>query len=88
VSSSTVYGLQYSLSRYSYLEDILPVIQYKPSGLRFSGKSNDDQILALRTHFEGLGLDPESITALEILKKADRIDYNVNIWPIFTRDFD
>ena len=72
-----------SFSRHSYLEDILPVIKYKPSGLRFSGKSNNDQIAALRTHFEGLGLDEESIKALEILKKADRIDYSVIIWPIF-----
>lgn len=75
-----------SFSRHSYLEDILPVIKYKPSGLRSSGKSSDDQIAALRAHFEGLGLDSESIKALEILKKANRIDYDVIIWPIFILD--
>jgi hypothetical protein len=77
VSGFTIPKLQDSALRRSYLEDIVPVIKYKPSGLRFSGRSNDDQIVSLRTHFEGLGLDSESIKALEILKKADRIDYNV-----------
>lgn len=83
MSGSTTPGLQNSFLRYSYLEDILPVIKYKPSGLRFSGRSNNDQIAALRTHFEGLGLDSGSVKALEILKKADRIDNNVIILPIF-----
>jgi hypothetical protein len=76
--------LRASFPQHSYLEDIIPVIKYKPSGLRFSKKSNDDQIVSLRTHFERLGLDSDSIKALEILKKADRIDYNVINLPIFT----
>ena len=79
MSGPSTPGLQDSFPRHSYLEDILPVIKYKPTGLRFSGKKNDDQIAALRTHLEGLGLDSESVKALEILKKADRIDYNVII---------
>lgn len=82
MSGSTTPEPEISFPRRSYLEDILPVIKYNPSGLRFSGKSNNDQIAALRTYFQGLGLDSESIKALEILKKADRIDYNVIIWPI------
>lgn len=76
-----------SVLRHSYLEDIIPVIDYKPSGLRFSGKSNEDQIASLRTHFEALGLDSESIKALEILKKAGRIDYNVIILLVLTYSF-
>ena len=84
MSKFTIAELQDSVPRHSYLEDIIPVINYKPSGLRFSGKSNDDQIASLRAHFEGLGLDSESIKALEILKKAGRIDYNVIILLLFS----
>jgi len=84
VSGPTISEVWNSFPRHSYLEDIIPVIKYKPSGLRLSGKSNDDQIASLRAHFEGLGLASESIKALETLKKADRIDYNVILLPILT----
>jgi hypothetical protein len=42
-------------------------------------RMNEEQLQSFRKYFENAKVDKESISALETLKKADRIDYQVCI---------
>ncbi|KAL7424264.1 putative ATP-dependent RNA helicase ucp12 [Cryptotrichosporon argae] len=61
----------------SYLEDILPLLNYQPQPSRFGPRMTEDQKAAMRADFAKLALDPPTLRALEILSQSDRIDYGL-----------
>jgi len=60
-----------------YLEEILPLLKYTPQPMRGGERFTAEQSQSFRAFFEAAGVDPEIIKSLEVLKKADRIDYQV-----------
>lgn len=63
-----------------YLEEIIPTLNYRPSLPPGGERMNEEQLQSFRKYFENAKVDRECISALEILKKADRIDYQVRIY--------
>ncbi|CCA73631.1 related to helicases [Serendipita indica DSM 11827] len=60
-----------------YLEEILPLVNYQPQPVRGGERFTAEQSQSFRSFFETAGIDQETIKSLEMLKKADRIDYQL-----------
>ncbi|KAJ7675357.1 P-loop containing nucleoside triphosphate hydrolase protein [Mycena rosella] len=61
-----------------YLEDIIPVINYRPTAARFSKKESGDALKAFREELKTTkGLDDASISAIQIISRSDRLDFQL-----------
>ncbi|KAJ7631194.1 P-loop containing nucleoside triphosphate hydrolase protein [Roridomyces roridus] len=60
-----------------YLEDIVPQIKYRPSAARSTRKESGDVLKAFRDEHKEKGLDDASISAIQIISRSDRIDYQL-----------
>ncbi|KAJ7897125.1 P-loop containing nucleoside triphosphate hydrolase protein [Mycena olivaceomarginata] len=60
-----------------YLEDIIPVIKYRPSAPRSSRKESGEVLQAFRDEHKSKGLDDASISAIQIISRADRLDFQL-----------
>jgi len=63
----------------SYLEDIIPLINFRPSASRHAKNMAEDQRRAMRDALDAQGLNPDSIAAIETVMRNERIDYNVSV---------
>lgn len=61
----------------SYLEDLLPVISYRPASVKATEKKLTEQQEAARQVYRDKGMDEEAIIAMEHISRANRIDYQV-----------
>lgn len=62
-----------------YLEDIIPLIKYRPSAARSTRKESGDALKAFREEHKTKGLDDASISAIQIISRSERIDFQVRI---------
>ncbi|KAF7302730.1 Dead deah box [Mycena chlorophos] len=60
-----------------YLEDIVPLIQYRPSATRFSRKESADVLKAFREQQKAQGLDDATISAIQTISRSERLDYKL-----------
>jgi HrpA-like RNA helicase len=60
-----------------YLEDIIPAIKYRPPAARSTKKESGDALNAFREEHKSKGLDDASISAIQIISRSDRLDYQV-----------
>ncbi|KAF7303226.1 Dead deah box [Mycena kentingensis (nom. inval.)] len=60
-----------------YLEDIFPLITYRPSATRNSRKESADVFKAFREEQKALGLDDATISAIQTISRAERLDYKL-----------
>ncbi|KAF8215940.1 P-loop containing nucleoside triphosphate hydrolase protein [Mycena galopus ATCC 62051] len=58
-----------------YLEDIIPQINYRPHAPRSSRKESGDALKAFRDEHKSKGLDDASISAIQIITRSDRLDF-------------
>ena len=65
-----------------YLEQILSTLDYRPPAIRGGEKFTPEQSQSFRNYFERNGVSADVISRLEILRKADRIDYQVSRIPV------
>jgi len=65
-----------------YLEQILSTLDYRPPAIRGGEKLTPEQLQSFRSYFERNGVPADVISRLEILRKADRIDYQVSHSPV------
>lgn len=61
-----------------YLEDFLPLINYKPPISRGGRKVNEKDQNAFRKRYTDMGLDNDVVQALENVIHSDRVDYKVS----------
>jgi ATP-dependent RNA helicase DHX57 len=61
-----------------YLEQILSTLDYRPPAIRGGEKFTPEQSQSFRDYFERNGVSADVISKLEILRKTDRIDYQVS----------
>jgi ATP-dependent RNA helicase DHX57 len=66
-----------SLNR--YLEDVIPLIRYRPPLPKANKKESEDAQRAFREEYKAKGLDDSSITAIHSITRSDRIDFQVHI---------
>jgi ATP-dependent RNA helicase DHX57 len=59
---------------FRYLEDVMPLIHYRPS----KGKRNETVEEAFRDELKSQGLDDQSITAIHSTVRADHVDPKVS----------
>lgn len=62
-----------------YLEDIIPQIKYRPSATRSTRKESGDVLQAFREEHKEKGLDDATISAIQIISRSDRLDFQVRI---------
>ncbi|KAF8167397.1 P-loop containing nucleoside triphosphate hydrolase protein [Crassisporium funariophilum] len=60
-----------------YLEDIIPIINYRPASVKPTRKENADAQKALRQEYLSSGLDESSVTAIQNITRSERIDYQL-----------
>ncbi|KAJ7109956.1 P-loop containing nucleoside triphosphate hydrolase protein [Mycena epipterygia] len=60
-----------------YLEDIIPLINYRPSAARSTRKESGDALKAFREEHKSKGLDDASISAIQIISRSERIDFQL-----------
>ncbi|KZP25382.1 P-loop containing nucleoside triphosphate hydrolase protein [Athelia psychrophila] len=58
-----------------YLEDVIPLIKYRPSAARRGRNTGDSQ--PNQEEYAAQGLDNQTIQAIQAISKADRIDYQL-----------
>lgn len=63
---------------YRYLEDVLPLISYRPTGVKNTKKLSAQDRRKLEDEFSQLGLDEKSVSAIQTITYSDRIDYEVH----------
>lgn len=61
----------------SYMEDYLPMIQYRAETPRFKAKQTDDQRASLKTWLDGLDIDLGAKQSLEALSINTQIPYDL-----------
>ena len=69
----TIPGFAHPVTDY-YLEDILPVVDYRPPFVR-SGKNSPKQ--NLREEYQSEGIETSVAVAIKNIMRSDRIDYQV-----------
>ena len=73
---SGVWVLKYaSFSR--YLEDVLPLIKYRPSSPKRGQKQDEDEWRMERNQYRLDGLDEQTAAAVQAISRSDNIDYQV-----------
>ncbi|KIM31725.1 hypothetical protein M408DRAFT_317990 [Serendipita vermifera MAFF 305830] len=60
-----------------YLEEIIPTLDYRPPPVRGGERFTAEQSQSFRGYFEKNGISADVISKLELLRKADRIDYQL-----------
>ncbi|KIO25963.1 hypothetical protein M407DRAFT_236196 [Tulasnella calospora MUT 4182] len=60
-----------------YLEDLLPVISYRPASVKATEKKLTEQQEAARQVYRDKGMDEEAIIAMEHISRANRVDYQL-----------
>ncbi|KAJ7246262.1 P-loop containing nucleoside triphosphate hydrolase protein [Mycena haematopus] len=60
-----------------YLEDIIPQINYRPSAPRSSKKESGEVLQAFRDEHKAQGLDDASISAIQVITRSDRLDFQL-----------
>ncbi|KAJ7103273.1 P-loop containing nucleoside triphosphate hydrolase protein [Mycena belliarum] len=60
-----------------YLEDIIPMIHYRPAAARSNKKETGDALKVFREEHKSKGLDDAAITAIQIISRAERIDFQL-----------
>lgn len=68
---------QDTLTRLSYLEDVIRDLNFIAKPSRFSPRQTEEQKAALRADVTKLNLDPKSAQSLEILEAGNQIDYTL-----------
>lgn len=62
-----------------YLEDVIPLLNYRPSAMKRGKNTNDSQ--PNQDEYVAQGLDNQTIQTIQAISKSDRIDFQV--CPIF-----
>ncbi|KAG9044048.1 hypothetical protein FS837_008842 [Tulasnella sp. UAMH 9824] len=60
-----------------YLEDLLPVVSYRPASVKATEKKLTEQQEATRQVYRDKGMDEEVIIAMEHISRANRVDYQL-----------
>jgi ATP-dependent RNA helicase DHX57 len=60
-----------------YLENVVPMIDYRPPTARSTRKESEAQKKASHEAYQALGLSEQSINAIENIIRSDRIDYQL-----------
>ncbi|KAJ7492368.1 P-loop containing nucleoside triphosphate hydrolase protein [Mycena latifolia] len=60
-----------------YLEDIIPMIKYRPPAARSTRKESGDALKAFRDEQKSKGLDDASISAIQIISRSERLDFQL-----------
>ncbi|KAJ7446393.1 P-loop containing nucleoside triphosphate hydrolase protein [Mycena galericulata] len=60
-----------------YLEDIIPQIKYRPPAARSTRKESGDALKAFREEHKEKGLDDAAISAIQIISRSDRLDFQL-----------
>ncbi|KAJ6575382.1 P-loop containing nucleoside triphosphate hydrolase protein [Mycena capillaripes] len=60
-----------------YLEDIIPQIKYRPPAVRSSRKESGEALQAFREEHKSKGLDDATISAIQIISRSDRLDFQL-----------
>ncbi|KAJ7070765.1 P-loop containing nucleoside triphosphate hydrolase protein [Mycena amicta] len=60
-----------------YLEDVVPLIKYRPSATRYSRKESAEALKAFRDEQRAQGLDDATISAIQTLSRSERLDYKL-----------
>ncbi|KAF7307178.1 Dead deah box [Mycena indigotica] len=60
-----------------YLEDIVPLIKYRPSASKYSRKESAETLNAFREEQKAKGLDDATISAIQTISRSDRLDYKL-----------
>lgn len=76
--STELYPFFSDVSAIVYLEKILSTLDYRPPAIRGGEKLRLEQSKAFRSYFEGKGVTSEIISRLELLRRTNRIDYQVS----------
>lgn len=63
---------------FRYLEDVIPLINYRPPAVKTINRGNEDAKQADRDGYRSKGLDEQSIHAIESIGRSDRIDSQVS----------
>lgn len=62
-----------------YLEDIIPQIKYRPPAARSTRKESGEVLQAFREEHKEKGLDDATISAIQIISRSERLDFQVRI---------
>ncbi|KAJ6503274.1 P-loop containing nucleoside triphosphate hydrolase protein [Mycena vitilis] len=60
-----------------YLEDIIPQIKYRPPAVRSMRKESGDALQAFRDEHKSKGLDDATISAIQVISRSDRLDFQL-----------
>ncbi|KII93616.1 hypothetical protein PLICRDRAFT_131582 [Plicaturopsis crispa FD-325 SS-3] len=60
-----------------YLEDVIPLIKYRPPMTKPGKKESDAEQRAFRDEFKSKGLDDPSVNAIQNISRSDRIDFQL-----------
>lgn len=64
----------------------MPRINYRPSGRRFGGgggkRETDEEFRSNKEDLQSQGLDEQTISAVQSISRADRIDYEVSLYTL------
>ncbi|THV01418.1 P-loop containing nucleoside triphosphate hydrolase protein [Dendrothele bispora CBS 962.96] len=60
-----------------YLEDVVTELQYRPAPASSGQKGNDKSQKVLYEHFKSLGLDDQTVQAIQRISSNSRIDYQL-----------
>ncbi|KAF8078990.1 P-loop containing nucleoside triphosphate hydrolase protein [Lyophyllum atratum] len=60
-----------------YLEDLVPLIKYRPPAPKSDKKQSQDALKAFQDEYRSLGLNDSSITAIHNITRSDRIDFQL-----------
>jgi HrpA-like RNA helicase len=61
------------------LEDIVPQIKYRPPASRSTRKESGEALQAFREEHKSKGLDDATISAIQIISRSDRLDFQVHM---------
>jgi hypothetical protein len=59
------------------LEDVISTIQYRPQASKYTKKESDVQAEKYRQELITFGLKDEDARAVQVISRADRLDYQV-----------
>jgi len=78
VATSVVYD-QSNFHFLRYLEDFLPLIDYKPPATRLAKGESSEVLKNLRDDYLASGITDSDIDAIQTISRSDRIDYKVRL---------
>lgn len=62
---------------FRYLEDVIHLINYRPPLVKSTKREKEDESRAFREEYKSKGLDDQSVSVIQNLSRAERIDYQV-----------